>query len=435
MKTRAIERLTESSLATIYGCCGLFDMCSDVDVLSLSLQGSDKFLDWIAWQASDVCNIQKNFITWVRPEYSAGSPTGGYLADPCADPSGTEWGECDFVLTDFARLRRVGPTRDVTEVDMKYCEAQPRYRLDGAQIVNDKEYDMRVAGEVLLQDLRRMIITGNAATGGQFDGLEQLVADGYTDSSGRNCDIMDSLVIDWANHSLSGGAGITINGNAIGATYDFVDILLDVFRRIRQRISWSPTLASQPLGVGDIVLVMPSHMTRCLLDFYTCWSVCEGQQYNEANLQTFEARTFRNGLMGGTFGDGRIFLDGFEIPLLAYDWELTKGPSRADIYMLTGQIGNVKTIHGQYLNMNAANTEYPEADYFVTDGGRILGWSNRDHTCVEQVIEMRPRLLSWAPWANVRFQDVRCDTPLGPISPDPTATSFFPESSFEVAEC
>jgi hypothetical protein len=361
MKTR----LTESSLATIYGCCGLFDMCSDVDVLSLSLQGADPFLDWIAWQASDVCIIKKEFITWTRPEYSAGSPTAGYLSDPCDDPNGAEWGKCDFTLEDFARLRRKGPVRDVTEVDMKYCEAQPRYRVDGTMIMNDKEYDMVVAGEVLLQDLRRMIVTGNATTGGQFDGLEQLVVNDYTNSAGLRCAIMDSIVVDWASHALGGGAGITINGNAIASTYDFIDVLLDVFRTIRQRIKWSPSLASQQLRVGDIVLVMPSHMTRCLLDFYTCWSVCEGREFNEANLQTFEARTFRNGLMGGMFGDGRIFLDSFEIPLLSYDWELIKGPNRNDIYMLTGQIGNIKTIHGQYINMNAARREYSDINYSV----------------------------------------------------------------------
>ena len=429
------ERLTESSLATIHGCCGLFDMCSDVDVLSLSLQGADKFLDWIGWQASDVCIIKKEFLSWIRPEYSQGSPTAGYLADPCAEPNDVEWGKCDFTLTDFARFRRGGPTRDVTEVDLKYCEAQPRYRLDGSQIMNDKEYDMRIAAEVLLQDLRRQFVIGNTATPGQFDGLQQLVVNGYTNSDGVRCQIMDSQVVNWNAHALGGGAGITVNGNAIAATYDFIDVLLDIFRNIRQRISWSPSLAAQPLSIGDIVLVMPSHMIRCLLDFYTCWSVCEGRQYNEANLQTFEARTFRNSLMGGKFGDGRIFLDGFEIPLIAYDWELIKGPNLSDIYMLTGQIGNMKTMHGQYLNMNAAMSEYPELNYSVTDGGRILNWTVRDHTCSQQIIEMRPRLLSWAPWANARFQNVRCTTPLGPISPDPTDTSFFPETSFVIAEC
>jgi hypothetical protein len=307
--------------------------------------------------------------------------------------------------------------------------------LDGTQINDDREYDARVIAEVQLQDLRRMVITGNAVTAGQFSGLENLVVNNYTDSGGRRCAIMDSIVVDWGHNGLAGGAGITWNGNAIAATWNFVDVLLDVWRRIRQRITYSPTLASQ-LGAGlDVILLMPSFLTRCVLDHYTCWSVCDGSQYNEVALQSFEARTFRNNLLGGRFGHGRIFLDGFEIPLLGYDWELIQGPHCGDIYLLTGSVGNVKTLNGEYLNMNTVPGAYPEADYSVSDGGRFLRWVQRDHTCVQQIAELRPRMLSWAPWTNARFQDVCCDTPTGPLSPDPCETSFFPETSFSVAEC
>jgi len=428
------QRLTLSSLATVYGCCGLFDMCADADLVSLSMQGADPFLDWLGWEATDVCVIKKSFITWIRPEQSGGC-TDGYLADPCADPYGTEWGECDFTLEDFARLRRHGPVRDVTMNDVRYCERQPRYRLDGTMINDDREYDARVIAEVQLQDLRRMVVTGNGATAGQFSGLENLVVTGYTNSSGRTCAMMDSIVIDWNSNGMAGGAGITWSGNAIAATWNFVDVLLAVFRRIRQRISWSPTLASQ-MGAGvDMVLVLPTFLVQCLLDHYTCWSVCDGSQYNEVAIQSYEARAFRNSLLGGRFGFGRIWLDGTEIPLIAYDWELIKGPHCGDIYLLTGGVGTVKTISGQYLNMSSVPGAYPEADYSVTDGGRFLRWVERDHTCVEQVAEMRPRMLMWAPWAQTRFQDVCCDVPGGPLSPDPCETSFFPETSFSVAAC
>ena len=56
------ERLTISTMATIYGCCGLFDLCSDADLVSLSLQGADPFLDWIGWQATLECIVKKSFI-------------------------------------------------------------------------------------------------------------------------------------------------------------------------------------------------------------------------------------------------------------------------------------------------------------------------------------------------------------------------------------
>ena len=427
--------LSLSDLATIYGCCGLFDMCSDADLVSLSMQGADPFLDWLGWESTDVCVINKNFIAWIRPEQSEGVCTGGYLADPCADPHGVEYGTCDFTLQDFARLRREGPVRDVTMNDVRYCERQPRYRLDGSMITDDREFDARLIAEVQLQDLRRMVITGNATTSGQFSGLENLVITGYNNADGSPCPLMDSMVVDWNHNGMAGGAGITVNGQAVGATFNLVDVLLAVFRRNKQRIMWSPTLAAQTGGGLDIILLLPSYLTNCLLDHYTCWSVCDGSQYNEVALQSYEARQFRNSLLGGKFGFGQITLDNTTIPLLEHDWELIKGPHCGDMYLLIGGVGAVKTISGQYLNMNTVPGAYPEADYSVSDGGRFLRWVERDHTCVKQVAELRTRLLMWAPWAQARFQDVCCDAVLDPLSPDPCETSFFPVTSFSVAEC
>ncbi len=432
---RQRQSLTVSDLATVYGCCGLFDMCSDMDLLSLSLQGADPFLDWLGWTATDVCVIKKNFLTWIRPEQSAGVCTGGYLADPCADPHGTEFGTCDFTLEDFARLRRQGPVRDVTMNDVRYCERQPRYRLDGSMINDDREFDLVVTAEVILQDLRRMVITGNDTTAGQFDGLENLVVTGYTNSSGRRCSTMDSYVVDWNQNGMAGGAGITVNGTAIAATWNFVDVLLAVFRRVRQRIMLAPALAARLGGGLDIALVLPTHLIDCLLDHYTCWSVCDGSQYNEVALQSYEARAFRRSLLGGRFGFGQIMLDNTTIPLLAYDWELIKGPNCGDIYLLVSAVGGLKLINGQYLNMAGVPGAYPGTGYRVSDGGRFLHWTEQDHTCVKEILEVRPRLLMWAPWAQTRFQDVCCDGVLDPLSPDPCETSFFPETSFSVAEC
>ena len=428
-KVRERGDLAVSSLATIYGCCGLFDLCNDADLMSLSFEGQAPFLDWIGWERTDVCRIRKGFITYVRAE----DCSDGWLENPCEDPNGVEYGVCEFELNDFARIRRQGPVRDATESLMRLCERQPRYRLDGSPITDDREYDMRLTTEVILQDLKRMVISGNKTTPGQFDGLQRLIRTGYVDPEGRRCTSMDSLVIDWNGNSMAAlpaGSGATLNGNALAAGYDFFDVLQYVYRHIRQNIAMAPALAAQQLQVGDMVLVMPTFMTRCLLDLYTCWSVCPG-----ATIDTYEARAFRNSLNGGMFGAGRIFIDGFEIPLIAYDWGLINGPTTGDIYLLTGQIGNMKLLQGQYLDLGAAPTSYPDAGFSVTDGGRLLTWTERDHTCVKQLVEMRPRMLAWAPWANARFQDVVCHGPGLPKSPDPCETSFFPERSFSVAEC
>jgi hypothetical protein len=185
-----------------------------------------------------------------------------------------------------------------------------------------------------------------------------------------------------------------------------------------------------------MVFVAPEALNQCLLDAYTCWRVCDGSQYDETVLDTYEARTFRNQLNGGMFGAGRIYLDGFEIPLINYSWGLINSPTQFDAYLLTNKVGNVRVFNGEYNDMRTVPSAYPESDTFgYTDGGRVLAWLVEDHTCVQRYIEMQPRMICWAPWAQARFQDLQCHSVAGPLSPDPTATSYFPQTSFNVPSC
>lgn len=409
----------DTSPAPIYGCELLFDICTDDALMSLSFEGTAPFLDWIGWEATNVCNIKKSFINFVRADKSAGQKSAGWLADPCLDPNGYEVDYCDFTLTDFARLRRESPTRDITKDGLRYCEIQPRYRLDGSLITDQREYDFRLATEVLLQDLKPMIVDGNKNTAGQFDGLELLVKTGYTDSDGSSCPAMDSIVIDFNGNSLNGGNGMTWNGAAIASTYGFIDLLMAAFRRIRHRIRMAPALAAQRMLVGDVILLIPDDFAQCVLDAFTCWSVCEDND----GTTTFESRTFRNNLMGGMFGAGRIFIDGFEIPIMPYDWSLINSGQTFDAYLLTGSVGNVKIIQGQFNDMTYSAGVRPDK-FAATDGGRLLNWAESRHTCEVQIAEMQPRLLMWAPWAQARIEDVVCDVPGGIISADPWNTYF-----------
>ncbi len=429
--------MTLSTLASMKGCCALFDLCTDDNLMGLSFPGADPFLDWIGWQPSNECNIRKGFITYIRPQQSGGVCTDGYLANPCADPNGVDFGKCEFLLHDFARLRRQGPERDITTNMLQNCANEPRWRFDGTLITDEIEFDMRLATEVLLQDLRRMVVNGNATTAGQMDGLQRLVKNGYTDPDGQRCSSMDSIIIDWNANDLNGtgGTGVpTWNGTAQPAGYGIVDYLQAVHARFLQRISWAPTLAAQNLMLGDMVLVLPSSFIPCLLDAYTCWSVCPGKQYNEANLNIYEARNFRRTLDGGMFGWGRIWLNGQEIPLIAYDWGLINGPTRFDMYFLTGKAGSVPIIQGQYLDLAQAARSIP-ATFGATDGGRFLTWKNMENTCYKQIVEMRPRILMWAPFVQARFQDVKCEVLGGLLGPHPCDSSVFPETSFNSASC
>ena len=417
----AEENLVVSTDPAIYGCAPLFDYCTDNDILALSFEGSNKFLDWLGWERTNICTIKKAFIGFVRPEQSEGDCTPGWLANPCADANGFEADYCDFTLTDFARLRRLSPVRDITKSGLLPCATSPRYRVDGTPLTDQLEYDMVLATETLLQDLRRMVINGNAQTAGQFDGLESLVKTGYTNSTGALCPLMDSQVIDWNGNGVSGGAGITWNGNAVGANWSLVDVLRSVFDRIVERIEMAPSLASQNMNVGDMILLIPRSFISCVLDAFTCWSVCNSDWSLFLNL---ESRTFRQSLNGGAFGAGKITLGGFEIPIMPYNWGLINTGGTFDMYLLTGAVGSVKLIQGQYNDLELAAAKRP-AIFSSTDAGRLLFWSEDENTCDRTNVEMQPRLLMWAPWAQARFMDVSCARPGAPISSDP-CDPYFP---------
>lgn len=415
--------LTLSTSATPLGCCNFFDRCGDGDLMSLHFAGALPLLDYFGFMVGNECYKSVEFITYVRPEMSNGSATAGHLSQPCADPNGWEFGSAKLTIEDFGRYGRHGPTRDMMK-PQKYCAADPRWRLDGTAVTSEREWDMRFTTEVIVQDISRHVITGNASSAGQFNGLENLVKTGYASS------MLDSQVIDWAGNPMTGGAGMTWNGNAIPTTADFVDVLRAVVRRIKQRISWSPMLANQQMNLGDMILLMPTVVAEEFLDFYTCWSVCPSTDNVTAQLQTYEARTFRDQLLGGLYGYGQITIDGIPIPIMAYDYELLKGPKTADIYLLTGGMGSVRMWEAEHLNAQTAATTYGNLGYFATDGGRMLGTYITENECSQMKLWMHPRLWTRAPWAQARFQNVQFTTP-GPVwSADPLETSFFPLTSF-----
>jgi hypothetical protein len=416
--------MDESSAGTPFGCCNFFDRCGDGDLMSLYYAGQLPLLDWLGFAVSDVCYRSVEFISYVRPARYYEMTTVGYICEPCDDPNGVEMGTCKITVEDFGRIGRAGPDRDIMK-PKKYCLTDPIWRLDGTPVKDEREWDMKFILDQILNDVNLMVVDGNPATCGQFGGLEWWVKTGY------DCSMLDSVVIDWNGNDMDGGAGITWNGNPVGATYDFIDVLLAAYRRINQRISWSPRLRTQPRRVGDQILVLPTSMISCLLDFFTCWSVCPGSNF----IETYAGRTFRDGLNGGLLGFGQITLDGKTIPLLGYDWGLINGPTLGDIYFLTGSIGSFRVWEGEHISADVAVRENPDDGYSSTDGGRVLWKSDYDNECRQIKGWIHPRLFCKAPWAQIRFQDVQCTMPGGFMSADPEETSFFPLTSFEPMEC
>ena len=443
---RKVERLTLGDEATFYGCCGVFDLCGDNDLISLSLAGVSPLLDYIGWKPTDICVLERNFIDRYLP--GEGDPRQGWVGDACADPNSVDWATVAFRIEDFGRLRRSAPVQDATRNSMRLCEAQPRYRLDGMRINDDREYNAVMVAEVMVQDLNLMVINGNSSTAGQFDGLEQLVKTGYTDFKGVRATTMDSTIVDWNGNGLDGGAGATWTDERgsrnIDATYSFTDMLRSYVRILKKRIKNSG-LGVANLQYGDVVLVATSEMVEAILDHFTGWSVVVGGQYNEANIDVLAARQFRETLAGELFrapngntiqSEGTITIHGLRIPLISHDWGLQSG-STSDIYMLVGGVGSRQTLYGEYNNMNRVVADYPDADFAASDGGKMLHILNdTDWTCVLEGSEFQGRVVAYAPWTLVKISNVSAETVGGTLDNDPLSSSFFPGgSSYSVAEC
>lgn len=425
--------MAEDTAASPFGCCNFFDNCAD-QILSLYYKGKLDLLDWMGFEVSEDCYRSVEFITYDRPAQYQGRDTVGYL-EACEDPNGIEYGECKITVEDFGRIGREGPTRDLYK-PTRFCKLRPKYFLDGDPVTNEFDWDMIFTMDQILNDVRKLLITGNASTPGQFDGLQQWI------NTGRfSCKALDSWVIDWNHNPFDGGAGVTINGNPATGTYNIVDYLLDIHRTVKQRVSWSPVLGNQKRKVGDTIVMLPSFLGRALLDYYACWSVCPSSYSSQVSVSLKDQREFRLTMDGGLFGFGKIWLDGDEIPLLFYDWETISGPTCGDVYYLTGSIGSQRIWEGEHLSADIAMKQLSDSqgnpgDYFSRDGGRVMGKVDFMNTCRTLKAWIRPRLFCLAPWAQARITDVCAGTPLGPLSPDPAKTSFFPmDSSFVPASC
>lgn len=226
-----------SNTASPFGCCNYFDACTD-ELLTLSYRGTLGLLDWLGFKPATECYRSVEFITYVRPEQEQGRDTPGYLSNPCADPNGFEYGTRKLTVEDFGLIGRLGPTRNGMKQHLNYCKTRPRYRLDGTQVMSEDEWDMLFAMDTILLDMNRLVITGNATVAGQFDGLQRWISTLHGGS-------LNSYVVDWNGNPMAGGAGITINGNAIAATFNLIDVLLALFRNIKARIKRNPMLARQ----------------------------------------------------------------------------------------------------------------------------------------------------------------------------------------------
>lgn len=422
--------LTVDLTSKLYGCGGLFGLCGPDDILGLTMV-DDPLVTWLGFEPDTIC--EKSVKGWIYTDQAgtaAGSTSGYVYGGACDDPPTSEKGVCEFYIGDFGTLRACGEPVEVNTLGLRKCDKQPVYTvpIEGVgpvRIDNDLDLETINSALVVKHELSRLLVTGDKNVNGQFDGLTNLVKEGYVSVQGERCYSMDSVVVDWQNDTLAGA----VNGHG-----SIIAKVRDIVRRIKWRISTSKL--GMP-GEGDMVLLMPHWMAWQFLDEWAWWSIRTGQQYNEVFRDNYTMRDFRDRFAVGLFGAGYITIDGVNLHIIPHDWQTVDQSAPyfcADIYVLTRAIGGRRVFTGQYIPADIgadAVNDVAGYRYFNVEpfqGGRALRWIKTDNACVQPCLLFRPRYYLETPWAQGVIQNVCVQTQFTPQSLDPQSSYFIEEN-------
>lgn len=353
-----VQRLTADGLGNFYGANGLFDPTGQNDLLSLTYAGSIPLADAFGWTPSTLLNLRQPFLVYTGAKEvldDTQDTTEGWVEDESAARNAVQGKVQMFEIAGFGHLGRSGGVFSIYDTADKWQEDQ-RFRLDGTPVNTNYEYRAHQAMDVLAQDFRQMLVKGNKATTGHFNGLELLVKTGITDYTATAMPSMDSIVVTWNSGDLAPATPATwLDGR--GASQNIVEgtPLIRVIRSIvwafLQRIRYVPQLSTQQLRVGDfIIIAAPLAQIQGLLDAYTAFrvdypydssaAVNGGCHERGAGLPRFACRRlvrFRPNLHRRAGN-----------PAGAAPDEMGN-----DVYVLTRKVGSYRTFYGEFQDMNA----------------------------------------------------------------------------------
>lgn len=426
--------LTIGNLVNPYGCTGLFDPAADNDYISLAMAGADPLMDALGWRSSDICNIIKQYLTWMGPANQAGANPGAVtpnnIVTACCDDRPTVgFGTCEFEMGGFGHLGNSGGAVCLYDDIKQYSNLPDRFLLDGSPITSNLHFRAVIAAEVILQTLRWMIKNGNATTPGHFDGLDRIITTGVLDRKGQPCPALDSVVINWDSGCFA-EAGAATWTDARGTValpdgYSIIDLFFQLNRYMLRRRSMAPTLNAQGFQLGDVFIAGSSDRIECLKACNTCHTMCSGStaeniQVTLNNRESREYYTLLNTGPANRFGFGYMNVRGVNIPYIEADY------LGDDLYYLWRKSGNVPLLWGEYQDMNSLDTARIPGNHFrPSDGGRFLHYTQTDNTCVQEVTDMRPRLRYDGRWMQARITDFSCDMPVKMPTSDPWMPTFY----------
>lgn len=411
---------------SIYGRYSIFDPCAAGDIFGLQVQ-TIGLLPWLGWRSNKFYRRRVDFVTWWGPSGTAdGSPSAG-AGEPCDDPNSWEYGAGGYELLHTSWYHRAGEALDPHTIVQERCETTPRYRLNGQMITDDVEWQMNGIMNVQQQDLRRDAIHGSHDNTREMNGLEQLIATGYTATNGQPLPQVDSILVDWANDDLDG------ESNGFGNFFNYLD-------EVVTEIEWR----SQALGTipeTDMVLLTSRFMATCLLDAYACYTTCGVTSDSDITDQALRAqqRQMRMSLNGGPLYDGSAAVgyiqlkSGRRLPIIVEDaLDITRfgGTYCTDIYLLTRRIGSQDVLYGEYLDMRVWENRIKKHDKNFRGradaAGRFAIKGKEDNWCTQLMMGTSPEIYLSAPWAQARFQDVCCARERKPLTGDPYQPDYMP---------
>lgn len=430
------EDITLNSETEIYGANGtvLFSEEFEDALIGLSIARSyHPWLDWIGWNPSTVIEKNRGYITYAAVAgTAAGTPGSAAITTQCTPGAQAEFGTFKYKVSGFAEMRLSSPPRNALDTGLKKNERTQMFRIDRTPITSESEFDALITAAAMLEEFHTLAVTGNhTSNAGQPNGVKTLIDYGYTDVDNVRIKQMDSHVVDWKGLSTSGavsdpnGTSITYNGaNVPAGTYSLFRILENLVIRIKGRIR-AANMVSNMLNAGDVVLQMPDDWIDEFLQMAACYTRCGG---DFGKLTTEAAGQFienaYNSAANVPLANAIVNIKGVPVYIVGYDWGLINSDGTADWLLQFKPQSPIPSLFGEFAPGTLVERDFPN-DFVATDGGRMVMWETRDHSCYYTTVNFRPRIEMPAPWMHAKIQNIPLDAFLPVESKSPSSAHFF----------
>lgn len=403
-----------NDFASLTGVRGWLACTDEAQVYLGNMMTPPKWLNALGWHRAEFYERTIATVAWFDgAEVANGEARGGLRQNCCAPRDSVSWGGCKINICGFTELGRDGGVTCIYD-SIPRTRAQPRSRIDGTQIENDFEWRASLAGGTIIKDAEYWLLYGDKMAGdNQTDGVFNLIKTGYTDSLGRLCPWLDSIVVNWVGGCIADDGSIWRDGRAIDipivAGTQLIDMIDEVVRVIMQRIESSTQITGR-LADGEMYFLVSQATARCIMRCDSCYRTCGGDCSSTIDDQ--DARREYNELkMGGFYGDGKIVLPGdMEIPIvIGPDYLGTTG------FLITRSVGGQVLNEGAYQDFRTlpSREAYPDLKE-ITDEGRFAIYSTSQGSCTSSFVDHNARLEFTAPWACARIDGLGgCNSPSG----------------------